>query len=250
MSIKAKDAIRIARSLIGTPYAELDCINLIKKVIRTAPGGVKAYTTAGTNALWDSYTASGKYRHLTWRQESTVGAVAGMLAFKRDGEDVHHVGIVTESGTVVHSSSAQGGRGVVETPLDSSWQLLAVHRYIEPEVIEMSEPIYKAQVVTRNDPLNVREFPKTGRIIGKINPGKVIDVMDVTEDGGWARIVFNELTGYVSTTYLAEAEAEDESKEPQDNAPVITLAHIVIIDSAGNRFAPVGDFRVLVDGVD
>ena len=50
--VKAADAIQTARSLIGTPYSELDCINLIKRVIRTAPGGVPGYTTAGTNTLW------------------------------------------------------------------------------------------------------------------------------------------------------------------------------------------------------
>ena len=52
--IAASDAIRAARRLIGTPYDELDCINLIKRVIRTAPGGRRRYTTAGTNALWRS----------------------------------------------------------------------------------------------------------------------------------------------------------------------------------------------------
>ena len=52
--IKAEDAIAVARSLIGTPYSEMDCINLIKRVIRTSPGGVSDYTTAGTNALWKS----------------------------------------------------------------------------------------------------------------------------------------------------------------------------------------------------
>ena len=31
--IKSSDSIRTARRLIGTPYSELDCINLIKKVI-------------------------------------------------------------------------------------------------------------------------------------------------------------------------------------------------------------------------
>ena len=56
--IKADDAIRVARSLIGTPYSELDCINLIKRVIRASPGGVPGYTTAGTNTLWRSATAS------------------------------------------------------------------------------------------------------------------------------------------------------------------------------------------------
>lgn len=54
--IRYEDAIRIGRSLMGTPYSELDCINLIKKVIRTAPGGVPKYTTAGTNSLWKSNT--------------------------------------------------------------------------------------------------------------------------------------------------------------------------------------------------
>ena len=126
--IKAEDAIRVARSLIGTPYSQLDCINLIEKVIRTAPGGVPGYTTAGTNTLWRSYEASAKYKDLTWRQEGLAGAKAGMLAFKRDGSDVHHVGLVTESGTVIHSSSANGK--VVETPMDGSWQLLAEHRHI------------------------------------------------------------------------------------------------------------------------
>ena len=129
--IKYQDAIRIARSLLGTPYAQLDCINLIKKVIRSAPGGVKSYTTAGTNTLWKSFCASRKYRDLTWRQEGIGGAKAGMLAFKRKGDDVHHVGLVTEKGTVIHSSS-QNGRGVVETPLseEEGWSLLGIHRHI------------------------------------------------------------------------------------------------------------------------
>lgn len=37
--VKAADAIQTARALIGTPYSKLDCINPIKRVIRTVPGG-------------------------------------------------------------------------------------------------------------------------------------------------------------------------------------------------------------------
>ena len=130
--IRYQDAISAARALIGTPYAELDCINLIKKVIRVAPGGVKGYTTAGTNSLWKSFTMSKKYKDLTWRQEGLNGARAGMLAFKVRGDDVHHVGIVTERGTVVHASSVLGY--TTETPLDEGdgWMLIAIHRYIDP----------------------------------------------------------------------------------------------------------------------
>ena len=41
--VKAQDAIAAARALIGTPYATLDCIGLIVRVIRTAPGGDPTY---------------------------------------------------------------------------------------------------------------------------------------------------------------------------------------------------------------
>ena len=72
--IRAEAAIRAARGWIGTDYGTMDCINLIKKVIRTGAGGDKRYTTAGTNALWDSDGKSGKYRDLTWKQAGISGA--------------------------------------------------------------------------------------------------------------------------------------------------------------------------------
>ena len=135
--VKAKDAIATARALMGTPYKEMDCIALIRAVIKKSPGGEKNYRCEGTNWLWRSIGNSGKYKHLTWRQDGTGGARAGMLAFKRSGENVHHVGLVTECGTVIHSSSAAGF--VVETVLDDTWHLLGIHRYIEAAVV-LTEP--------------------------------------------------------------------------------------------------------------
>ena len=138
--VKTKDAIALARSLIGTPYAELDCINLIKKVIRDAPGGVKTYTTAGTNALWDSYDMSAKYRDLTWRQEGLDGAQAGMLAFKADGEDVHHVGLVTDGGTVrVKRASRMATSGMSMSSFRGILTLFCLSVTTEMEVT--SEPV-------------------------------------------------------------------------------------------------------------
>ena len=72
--IQAEEAIRAAREMIGTAYSELDCINLIKKVIRTGAGGDRHYTTAGTNAMWDSDGKCGRYRDLTWKQAGISGA--------------------------------------------------------------------------------------------------------------------------------------------------------------------------------
>ena len=240
------DAIRTARSLIGTPYKELDCIGLIVRVIRTAPGGVGAYRTAGTNTLWRSAEASAKYRDLTWRQEGLTGAQAGMLAFKRRGTDVHHVGLVTECGTVIHSSSAAGK--VVETALDKSWDLLAIHRYIEArpsgagltdETEEKQMEAYKMKVVASS--LNVRDEPDIkGKRIGRLNEGAVVTVQASFSDG-WKYITYGDgALGYVDGSYLAEY-----VEPPVPEAPKIT-----IIDSANNHFVPVGDFRVIVGSVD
>ena len=244
--VKTMDAIRTARSLIGTPYSELDCIGLIVRVIRTSPGGVGAYRTAGTNTLWRSAEASAKYRDLTWRQEGLTSAQAGMLAFKRRGTDVHHVGLVTGEGTVIHSSSVAGK--VVETALDKSWDLLAIHRYIEArpsgagltdETEEKQMEAYKMKVVASS--LNVRDEPDIkGKRIGRLNEGAVVTVQASFSDG-WKYITYGDgALGYVDGSYLAEY-----VEPPVPEAPKIT-----IIDSANNHFVPVGDFRVLVGSVD
>ena len=126
MAVKYSNAVRTARTLIGQPYSEIDCIRLIVMIIRRTPGGDPEYRCEGTNWLWRSIDNAKKYRHLTWKQDGIEGAKAGMLVFKRDGDDIHHVGFVTAEGTVIHSSSVQGR--VVETLLDNSWHLLATHR--------------------------------------------------------------------------------------------------------------------------
>lgn len=244
--VKTMDAIRTARALIGTPYSELDCIGLIVRVIRTSPGGVGAYRTAGTNTLWKSAEVSAKYKDLTWRQEGISGAQAGMLAFKRRGTDVHHVGLVTGDGTVVHSSSAAGK--VVETKLDASWQLLGVHRYIEAlpsgeslgdETEDTRMEAYKMKVVASS--LNVRDEPDvSSRRIGRLNEGAVVTVQASFADG-WKYVTYGDgALGYVDGSYLAEY-----VEPPVPEAPKIT-----IIDSANNHFSPVGDFRVIVGSVD
>lgn len=275
--IKARDAIAAARALLGTPYAELDCIGLIKRVIRTAPGGVPGYTTAGTNTLWRSYEASAKYKDLTWRQETSsalrapspegkadlVVARAGMLAFKRKGTDVHHVGLVTGEGTVIHSSSARGM--VVETKLDKSWDLLAIHRYIEtlPQPAAPAAPsggsltggddgkggtsveAYKMRVRLEDEDstLNVRNEPgRAGDRIGRLHHGAVVTVQAEMESG-WKYISYGDSgSGYVDGRFLVPYE-ELEPEKPDALA-------VTIIDSAGNRFVPVGDFRVLIGSID
>ena len=132
-----------------------------------------------------------------------------MLAFKRRAEDIHHVGLVTERGTVIHSSSAAGR--VVETALDASWHLLAQHRYIEvaaaaEETEEAMSVLYQAVVNTARDPLNVRDAPDAGgRKIGEIDRGVTVDVLAEPCEG-WLYVRSGALTGYASAAYLARVE--------------------------------------------
>ena len=162
--IQAEEAIRAARGLIGTSYETLDCINLVKKVIRTAPGGDKRYTTAGTNELWNSFDSVPKYRHLIWRQAGISGAKPGMLAFMGVGTgDVSHTGLVTERGTVIHSSKSRGG--VVETALTAKagWNGLGVHRMIEVDYPEGGKTeVSEAEKIFGNAAVNITSNSVSG----------------------------------------------------------------------------------------
>ena len=208
--IETSEAIRTARALVGTPYSELDCINLIKKVIRTAPGGDKKYTTAGTNDLWNSDSKSAKYRDLTWKQEGISGAKAGMLAFMGVGTgDVNHTGLVTEKGTVIHSSKSRGC--VVETELTEKrgWNGLGKHRMIavQGDNAEGGDTMFgNATVSVTSGYLNIREGASTrSKIIAKAENGARVNIIREAGGTGW---VFGALesgeAGYMSSEYLAE----------------------------------------------
>ena len=202
--ISTDEAIRTARGLIGTPYDKLDCINLIKKVIRTASGGNKNYTTAGTNALWDSYDKTGKYRDLIWRQAGISGAKPGMLAFMGVGTgDVSHVGLVTERGTVIHSSKSRGC--VVETELTEKrgWNGLGVHWMIAVDGEETADSA-EGEIVTvcAQGGLRMRKKPK-GRYMQMIPDGAQLAVLE--EKDGWLRVEYRGFTGWVSGEYCCKA---------------------------------------------
>ena len=203
--IQAEEAIRAARGLIGTSYETLDCINLIKKVIRTAPGGDKNYTTAGTNDLWNSDSKSAKYRDLTWKQEGISGAKTGMLAFMGVGTgDVNHTGLVTERGTVIHSSKSRGC--VVETELTEKrgWNGLGVHRMIEVAENADAAPTGTAYVICAQTGLRMRKRPDVrGEYMQMLPDGAVIVALETR--AGWIKTTYKGYTGWVSGEYCCKA---------------------------------------------
>lgn len=209
--IETSEAIRTARALIGTPYSELDCINLIKKVIRTAPGGDKNYTTAGTNDLWNSDSKSAKYRDLTWKQEGISGAKAGMLAFMGVGTgDVNHTGLVTERGTVIHSSKSRGKTVETELTEKNGWNGLGVHRMIAvyDDSEEGGETMFgDATVKTQKagSYVNLREGASTrAAVIGKVYDGERVYVLREAGTGWIYGKTQAGAEGYMSADYIVE----------------------------------------------
>lgn len=250
--IRAEAAIRTARGLIGTSYDELDCINLIKKVIRTAPGGDKNYTTAGTNDLWNSDSKSAKYRDLTWKQEGISGVKAGMLAFMGVGTgDVNHTGLVTERGTVIHSSKSRGG--VVETEITdkSLWNGLGKHRMIavQDDNEKGGETMFgNATVKTQKagSYVNLREGASTrAAVIGKVYDGERINVLREAGTGWIYAKTQAGAEGYMSADYIVEDtpgadDAEDGGGE--DTAGTTTLT-----DGNGAYVTLVGKWKIAED---
>ena len=218
--IQAEAAIRAARGLIGTAYSELDCINLIKKVIRTCAGGDKRYTTAGTNELWNSFDSAPKYRHLIWRQAGISGAKAGMLAFMGVGTgDVSHTGLVTEQGTVIHSSKSRGG--VVETALTAKagWNGLGAHRmievngYVNDEDVQIDAKYSIGEyTVSYKNGLRLRKRPSlTGAYMLTMPCGAKLTVTEI--DGDWGKAAYKGHQGWCSLAYCDKVGTQDEAGE-------------------------------------
>lgn len=202
MSIAARDAIEAARALLGTPYGsgagELDCINLIKKIVRTCPGGVTDYTTSGSNGLWASRNASAKYRDvIAWRALSGDSGRAGEILAMIHGDSCDHIGLCVGDGTVIHASRSRGAV-VCTDVLANGWTHALTHRYIEVEgnADEHAPGLY---TVCARGGLRQRKTPG-GRYMQLIPDGARIEITACHE--GWGKTVCRGYSGWVSMEYV------------------------------------------------
>ena len=178
----------------------------------------------------------------------------GSAHYNGDMLDYYHVEVVTSKkplrivectqyGSVdgIEVSTKLGGkryggklRGVLYDAEDTGGM------YVETE--EETVALYKARVVTQTDPLTLRATAN-GRKIGKIPKGETVEVFS---GGEWSRVRWGDAMGYVASEYLEVI--EEEASLPENQLDVSAL--ITIIDSEGNRFTPVGDFRVIRGSLD
>lgn len=220
-----KRAAAWARAQIGTPYAQMDCIGLIVQAIRKAEGASGeslAYRCGGTNELWRSLNASGKYRYITRRVTIESAKALGLLKpgalvviweaghsdkYDDDEGDCSHIGMVVgdEDCEVVHSSKSRGC--VAASTLENGWTHVLTHRLIdleladetdgsdaedgadEQDIAEAAPDIHiGATVCTQRDPLMIREQPHAGsRPLGKVWPGGRMTVVGASVTGADGR---------------------------------------------------------------
>lgn len=203
--VKTQEAVSLARELLGTPYGsgagELDCINLIKKIIRTCPGGAANYTTSGSNGLWASRNASTKYRDvIAWRALSGDSGRAGEILAMIHGDSCDHVGLCVGDGTVIHASKSHGAV-VCTDVLQNGWTHALTHRYIEVEG-DADEPAPGLYTVCARGGLRQRRTPG-GRYMQMIPDGAQVEITETRE--GWGKTVWRGHSGWVSMDYLCAA---------------------------------------------
>lgn len=206
MAIKASTSLPFARSLLGKKYGsgrdELDCINLIKHIIRKCKGGWPLYTTSGTNGLWGSREACTKYRDIVaWRElrNGDTGRANEVLAMIH-GNSCDHVGLAMGDGTVIHASKSHG-EVVCTNVSNDGWTHALVHRYLDVEVRDEGSPGMEntTYTVCAKGGLRQRKEPE-GEYMQIVPDGARVEVMRV--EGDWGLILFRGHYGWVSMEYL------------------------------------------------
>ncbi len=224
--------------------------------------------------------ATSQWQRGPWKRKGTIDTLpTGEVVFlyRESGGKMQHTGVALGDGTEVDARGTSAGvvrKGVSEyrwTHWASPWDLPsgaagggnspagdresqgAEGDYAsspgnnDDKEAESMATLYKALVTTDRDPLRVRDAPQTGRIIGHVPRGKTVDVLT---EGSWPRIRYGELAGYASADYLTRVVTVDDGVEDSgwmSGDEIEGAARIVIRDSAGNIYVPVGAFTASLE---
>ena len=98
------------------------------------------------------------------------------------------------------------------------------------------------RVITKEDPLSLRELPETGRVIARMPAGMVIEA---SGDGEWLLVDYGGIRGYAAARYLQRLEqAQEDTKENAPQEIEEGQGRMVLTDEAGNTWIPEGAFMV------
>lgn len=233
-----------------------DCIGLIMGAMYEL--GHKAYDLHSTNYFARYQTLELKkanekelfvgqllYRARTNQDKLNARYKAGGRYYTGDLLDYYHVAVVVSVKPlwIIECTEYGDVTGIVIHTTFGNWHYSGKLRGVDYDEMgglyepgeEVFEVLYEARVITQEDPLTLRATAG-GRKVGEIPKGETVEVL---AEGEWTLVRYGEKRGYVSEKYLERIEGE----EPEEQK-------VTIIDSEDNRFAPVGDFRVLFGSID
>lgn len=249
---KGKSVVAYAKSQMGKPYDEIDCIRLVVLSVRNgegASGESKTYRCANTNELWRSLNASGKYRYITRRLELETAKTLGLLVpgallviweagynqkYDDFEGDCSHIGIYVgdDDCEVIHSSATRDC--VAASTIKNGWTHVLIHRLIDLESGEddaqeldydpLEQPL-TATVVTDRDPLTIRDTPSAkGSKLGKVKKGgsmTIVGAVKIDDDGNaWYPVEAqpdnrrSTVRGWASARYLKAVDGDALSAAP------------------------------------
>ena len=166
--------------------------------------------------------------------------------------NVYHIGLVIQNGSEMNVIEAKGAKwGVVQTKLDNKWKFVAYLDDVD-YTQKMEETImeykYTGSIRLTSGYVHLRSQPNiTSKSIAKLYHGEPVEIGDSSQPNWYAIKDESGNEGYVYSKYVV-IENEIQSDDQMDSV----FSGIVITDSLGNKFYPIGSFTVEIqtDSVD
>lgn len=166
--------------------------------------------------------------------------------------NVYHIGLVIQNGSEMNVIEAKGAKwGVVQTKLDNKWKFVAYLDDVD-YTQKMEETImeykYTGSIHLTSGYVHLRAQPNiTSKSIAKLYHGEPVEIGDSSQPNWYAIKDESGNEGYVYSKYVV-IENEIQSDDQADSS----FSGIVITDSLGNKFYPIGSFTVEIqtDSVD
>lgn len=166
--------------------------------------------------------------------------------------NVYHMGLVIQNGSEMNVIEAKGAKwGVVQTKLDNKWKFVAYLDEVD-YTQKMEETImeykYTGSIRLTSGYVHLRAQPNiTSKSIAKLYHGEPVEIGDSSQPNWYAIKDESGNEGYVYSKYVV-IEKDIQSDDQMDSV----FSGIVITDSLGNKFYPIGSFTVEIqtDSVD
>lgn len=160
--------------------------------------------------------------------------------------NVYHIGLVIQNDSEMNVIEAKGERwGVVQSKLDSKWKFVAYlddvdyTQKMEEVVMEYK---YTGSIRLTSGYVHLRSQPNiTSKSIAKLYHGEPVEIGDSSQPNWYAIKDEAGNEGYVYSKYV-NIEKEIESADDLNS----NFFAVIITDSLGNKFYPVGQFTVEV----